>query len=118
MLQIREHVTVAALNALLRKARELSAAQARDLPASWALSLSTWSWFPRQLSHQQPGEGSGTLGLTERKWRHRSASANETESGGAVDKFTTGTYEGGGVGDKGATGNKGKMLVHIMYCNH
>lgn len=33
---------------------------------------------------------------------------------GTVDKLTTGTRGG----DKGAGGDKGKLLVHIMYCNH
>lgn len=43
----------------LMNTRERSAAQARDLPASWALSLSNQSWTPHRLGLCQLGEGSG-----------------------------------------------------------
>lgn len=55
---------VAALCALLMNAAELSAAQARDLPASWALFLSNLELAD---SAAQLGEGSGNAGLRVKK---------------------------------------------------
>lgn len=95
---LKEHVMtskVAALSALLTNARELSAAQARDLlPASWGP-------LPFQLelvpSPAQPLSAGGRLrdaGLKSKKQRrHGSASVNRQKDG-TVDKFTTET-EGG-----------------------
>lgn len=90
---IREHVTTSCFVFALMNARELSAAQARDLPASWALSLSNWSWSPspaQPLSAGRKAQGCRTESKKKKIWRRHYASVNSKRDG-TVDKFTTGT---------------------------
>lgn len=96
----------------LMNARELCAAQARDLPCLLGPLPFQLELVPSPAQPLSAGGRFRDAGLRVKKmWRRRCASVNRRSPVQWIDSPL------GLEWDKGATGNKGRLLVHIMYCN-